>query len=119
MLRSEQEAILTILEVFLHDPLYRWTLSSLAALKRQLAPDQQQLEVDSGSLSSEAGDASTDAASIGNAPAARALLRLKAKIQGVEYGQALSVEGQVNQLINEAQDPERLCKMYKGWAPWV
>jgi serine-protein kinase ATM len=95
VLRAEQEAILTILEVFLHDPLYRWTLSSLAALKRQLQPELADVQVNSDSADSAAAAATTnsgnDASSIGNAPATRALLRLKAKIQGVEYGQALSV----------------------------
>jgi serine-protein kinase ATM len=98
VLRAEQEAILTILEVFLHDPLYRWTLSSLAALKRQLQPELADVQVNSDSADSAAAAAAAattnsgnDASSIGNAPATRALLRLKAKIQGVEYGQALSV----------------------------
>jgi ataxia telangiectasia mutated family protein len=54
-----------------------------------------------------------------NTDAERTLLRIKLKLQGYEYGEALNVHGQVNQLIQEAQDPERLCKMFPGWAPWV
>ena len=52
----------------------------------------------------------------GNKDAERALLRLKQKLQGIEYGETLSVEGQVHTLIHEARDPERLCKMYPGYA---
>lgn len=51
--------------------------------------------------------------------AERALLRVRQKLSQTEYGEALSVEGQVEILINEARDPERLCKMFPGWAPWV
>eukprot|EP00727_Mastigamoeba_balamuthi_P002113 m51a1_g119 putative serine-protein kinase atm (4596) ;mRNA; f:366111-398227 len=38
---------------------------------------------------------------------------------GLEYGDALSIEGQVNQLISEAQDPYLLCQMFGGWAAWI
>jgi len=54
-----------------------------------------------------------------NKDAERAILRVKQKLHGIEYGESLSIQGQVNQLINEATDPERLCKLFPGWAPWV
>jgi ataxia telangiectasia mutated family protein len=28
------------------------------------------------------------------------------------------VEGQVQLLINEARNPDNLCALYHGWAPW-
>ena len=34
-------------------------------------------------------------------------------------GEARSVEGQVQQLLQEAADPDRLCRMYVGWAAWL
>ena len=34
-------------------------------------------------------------------------------------GEARTVEGQVQQLLQEAQDPDRLCRMFPGWAPWL
>ncbi len=34
-------------------------------------------------------------------------------------GEARSVEGQVQALLQEAADPDRLCRMYVGWAPWL
>lgn len=34
-------------------------------------------------------------------------------------GEAKTVEGQVQRLLQEAQDPDRLCRMFVGWAPWL
>ena len=34
-------------------------------------------------------------------------------------GEARSIEGQVQQLLHDAQDPEKLSRMYVGWASWV
>ena len=38
---------------------------------------------------------------------------------GTGEGEAKSVEGQVQQLLQEAQDPDRLCRLFVGWAPWL
>ena len=110
VLRHRQEVLLTIVEVLLHDPLYRWTLSPLEALRIQ----REAAEEDSANVAVH--DASNEDT---NRDATRALLRLKQKLNGIEHGPALSVEGQVNQLINEARDPQRLSQMYHGWAAWL
>lgn len=34
-------------------------------------------------------------------------------------GEARGVEGQVQQLLQDATDPDNLCKMYAGWASWL
>jgi ataxia telangiectasia mutated family protein len=34
-------------------------------------------------------------------------------------GEARGVEGQVQQLLHDAQDPDNLCRMYCGWAAWL
>ena len=34
-------------------------------------------------------------------------------------GEARGVEGQVQQLMADAQDRDKLCKMYIGWQAWV
>jgi len=47
------------------------------------------------------------------------LLRVKQKLDGYEEGEIRSVEGQVQQLLHDAQDEEKLSKMYHGWAAWV
>jgi len=98
VLRENQAALITIVEVFIHDPLYRWALSPLQALRRQ----QQEEEVlgtatqkgfnnNQNMESNEDDDALMFAG--GNTEAERALLRLKQKLQGYEYGEPLSVEG--------------------------
>lgn len=59
--------------------------------------------------------------SVGNADAERAVLRVKQKLDGqdVEGGVALSVEAQVGLLLQAAQDPDKLSRMFVGWAPWM
>jgi ataxia telangiectasia mutated family protein len=139
VLRARHQALMTILEVFVHDPLMNWALSPTAALRLQKADEDSQPEYTRRrSLDAElvvataAGSSSPpmppppvspppppEPSSRGNKDAERALQRLKAKLQGLEYGDALSVEGQVNQLIVEAEDSSRLCQMFPGWAPWL
>lgn len=34
-------------------------------------------------------------------------------------GEARSAEGQVKQLLQDAQNPQYLSRMYLGWAPWL
>ena len=43
----------------------------------------------------------------------------KQKLEGRESGEFRGVEGQVQQLLQDAQDPEKLCRMFAGWAAWV
>ncbi|XP_008453086.1 serine/threonine-protein kinase ATM isoform X2 [Cucumis melo] len=109
VMRTNKEALLTIVEVFIHDPLYKWALSPLKALQRQKETDDD-LET---SL-----EGSEDEYE-GNKDAARALLRVKQKLDGYEDGEMRSVHGQVQQLIQDAIDPDRLCHMFPGWGAWL
>ncbi|XP_068637362.1 serine/threonine-protein kinase ATM isoform X2 [Aristolochia californica] len=108
VMRANKEALLTIIEVFIHDPLYKWALSPLKALQRQkeTADNISSLE-DSQDIYE------------GNKDAARALMRVKQKLDGYEEGEMRSVEGQVQRLIQNAVDTERLSQMYPGWGPWM
>ena len=54
-----------------------------------------------------------------NKMAERVLLRLKQKLSGMEGGGFLSIQGQVNYLIQEARSIENLCKLFPGWQPWL
>ncbi|MCO5564110.1 hypothetical protein L7F22_017766 [Adiantum nelumboides] len=54
-----------------------------------------------------------------NKDAARALMRVKQKLDGYEGGDMRSIEGQVQQLIQDAQDSDKLCQMYPGWGAWL
>ncbi|PIA61953.1 hypothetical protein AQUCO_00200149v1 [Aquilegia coerulea] len=109
VMRTNKEALLTIIEVFIHDPLYKWALSPLKALQRQKETDDDLVP----SL-----EDSQDVYE-GNKDAARALLRVKQKLDGYEGGEMRSVHGQVQQLIQDAIDPDRLCQMFPGWGAWL
>ncbi|GLJ18554.1 hypothetical protein SUGI_0330040 [Cryptomeria japonica] len=109
VMRTNKEALLTIIEVFIHDPLYKWALSPLKALQRQKESD------DDYTSDVESPDDETE----GNKDAARALMRVKQKLDGYEEGEMRSIQGQVQQLIQYSMDSERLCQMYPGWAAWL
>ena len=108
MLRANQQALLTVFEVLMHDPLSSWVLSPTAAVRRQ------QDEATQGSITVDDNDDSDV-----NKDAQHTLLMLKRKLQGIDGGQSLSVEGQVNKLIVEAQSFENLWRMFHGWGAWV
>ncbi|KAL5723782.1 non-specific serine/threonine protein kinase [Ranunculus cassubicifolius] len=109
VMRTNKEALLTIIEVFIHDPLYKWALSPLKALQIQKEGDDEDVDglEDSGGVYE------------GNKDAARALMRVKQKLDGYEEGEMRSVHGQVQQLIQDAIDPDRLCQMFPGWGAWL
>ncbi|KAK3035322.1 hypothetical protein RJ639_034030 [Escallonia herrerae] len=109
VMRTNKEALLTIVEVFIHDPLYKWALSPLKALQRQKETDDD--------LDTSLEDSQDEYE--GNKDAARALLRVKQKLDGYEEGEMRSVHGQVQQLIQDAIDPDRLSQMFPGWGSWM
>ncbi|RMC07330.1 hypothetical protein DUI87_16789 [Hirundo rustica rustica] len=95
VMRNSQEALLTIVEVLLYDPLFDWTMNPLKALYLQQRPE------DEADMSSTLGTdpqepkrkASSDDQSF-NKVAERVLMRLQEKLKGVEEGTVLSVGGQ-------------------------
>eukprot|EP01018_Ginkgo_biloba_P024682 Gb_40159 [translate_table: standard] len=109
VMRANKEALLTIIEVFIHDPLYKWALSPLKALQRQKETDEEETsDMESSEDENE-----------GNKDATRALMRVKQKLDGYEEGEMRSIQGQVQQLIQDALDSERLCQMFPGWGAWL
>ncbi|XP_062910203.1 serine-protein kinase ATM isoform X3 [Mobula hypostoma] len=123
VMRNSQEALLTIVEVLLYDPLFDWTMNPLKALYLQQRPEED-ADLHSTLNSTVAGEdtecdgKTTDTKSI-NKVAERVLLRLQEKLKGVEEGAVLSVGGQVNLLIQQARDPKNLSRLFPGWQPWV
>ncbi|KAM9389462.1 serine-protein kinase ATM [Phaethornis superciliosus] len=120
VMRNSQEALLTIVEVLLYDPLFDWTMNPLKALYLQQRPED---EADmSSTLNTDPQEckrkASSDDQSF-NKVAERVLMRLQEKLKGVEEGTVLSVGGQVNLLIQQAMDPKNLSQLFPGWKPWV
>lgn len=103
LLRKNSSLIFTVLEVFIHDPLYKWALDPEKMLKVQKNEENQfQLKQKKGNRNAE-----------------MILIRLNEKLQGYEDGEILSVKGQVNKLINQAKDPKSLSSMFSGWSAWA
>jgi serine-protein kinase ATM len=89
------------LQVFVHDPLYLWGITAGKVKKWSKG----------------------DTATVRPAPnmkAERAVGRVNTKLRGLDWGESepLSVEGQVEQLLQEAMDPARLSRHYVGWSAW-
>uniref|UniRef100_A0A674EXF0 non-specific serine/threonine protein kinase n=1 Tax=Salmo trutta TaxID=8032 RepID=A0A674EXF0_SALTR len=117
VMRSSQEALVTIVEVLLYDPLFDWTMNPLKAFYLQQQHDELSLLPWAQGLWWCARNIS-DSQSF-NKVAERVLLRLQEKLKGVEDGRVLSVGGQVNLLIQQAMDPNNLSRLFPGWQAWV
>lgn len=101
VMRSNAESLLTILSAVVSDPLYKWSLSQLSSKDVRQRNDDER---------------------VGNDAAERAISKIHEKLEGYEYGTSgvhKTVAGQVKLLINEARDPDNLCTMFVGWAPWM
>ena len=113
MLRANAEALLTILEVLVGNPLYEWARDA-AVQQRDPTPvgSHAPAVVEGGG-----GGGDDDR----NAHAELVLLRIQQKLDGRVHGgrERLAIQGQVRQLIDEARDPENSCRMYHGWAAWL
>ncbi|KAL4647243.1 serine-protein kinase ATM isoform X2 [Arapaima gigas] len=123
VMRNSQEALLTIVEVLLYDPLFDWTMNPLKAFYLQQQHEEQAelnatLNSTLGGEELEAPRKTRDTQSF-NKVAERVLLRLQEKLKGVEEGTVLSVGGQVNLLIQQAMDPKNLSSLFPGWQAWV
>ena len=148
VLRHNNGPLLTVLEVLLHDPLYKWKKSPIEMLKLQQERVDKEIGIGKTSADSKNTGDNDDpfarseddddededeeeeprhsavppsvvaAAAHVNVDAQRTLLRIRQKLQGFEdpNGEALSVEGQVKVLVNQARDQETLALMYEGWS---
>jgi serine-protein kinase ATM len=108
VMRQQHQFIESIVEVFLHDPLFKWTVSPGRAQRLQR-----------GDLDTEDTTDATKLPATATLDAASTLLRLKQKLVGTEFGDSLSVQGQVRKLVQDAMDEELLSRMFYGWAPWI
>lgn len=127
LLRGHQESMLTILEVFFSDPLYSFEIKP--ARKKKMTKDikKEDGDVETGATArGSRGDISDGAANGGRGgqggsakEAQRVLTGVKNKLNGVDSGARLGIEGQVNFLIREATSEVNLSQLYPGWSPWV
>ncbi|KDR80743.1 hypothetical protein GALMADRAFT_241175 [Galerina marginata CBS 339.88] len=109
VLREESELIMTVLEVFKHDPLHSWTASEVKVKQAQsdvplaTVNDTARFNLGIGiDMSSGTADEAAD----------RALSSVARKLD-----KSLSVESTVNELIAEATDPMNLATIFQGWMP--
>ncbi|KAK8898899.1 hypothetical protein M9Y10_001191 [Tritrichomonas musculus] len=102
VLRNNTEYFLTVLQVFMSDPLYSWNL----------VPKNQRDKFNNPL-------AGTTAGRNKNKIAESVIVTCRRKLEGRETGENLSVEGQVSKLINDATNAENLALMYSGWKPYL
>jgi hypothetical protein len=100
VMRKHKEPIVTVLSVFIHDPLYSWALSHRAKPSQEEEPHT-----------------STETKAEGNVAANRTLLVIKHKLEGIIGGDttARGIEGQVQYLLQESMLSDNLCRMWRGW----
>ncbi|KAL0491579.1 hypothetical protein AKO1_010303 [Acrasis kona] len=118
VLRRNVDLLVLIVEVFIHDPLYRWSVSPIAALTLQRVHGTG-VDDDDDDVSEYGGANQATTNESRNRDAESALLRLKEKLMGYENGESLGVRGQVDKLINEATSHENLSKMFHGWSSFL
>ncbi|KAJ2697835.1 hypothetical protein FB645_005817 [Coemansia sp. IMI 203386] len=103
LLRDNRDALMSVLESFLHDPLVEWSRRTTRSSRQAAASTSTKNGVNQP-----------------NEQAAKCLNIINRKLQGILQGVApISVEGQVDALIREATSPDRLFQMYIGWAAYM
>lgn len=102
VLRNQMDPLMSILKPFIYDPLVEWQKTNKM---------QRSHQVNSGEITNE--QALTHVQMIEHRM--RGILASKTKPRGLP----LSVEGQVNNLIQEATSETLLCQMYIGWAAYL
>ncbi|TPX67003.1 hypothetical protein SpCBS45565_g04110 [Spizellomyces sp. 'palustris'] len=107
VLRNDSEILLTILDVFRYDPLYNWKVTPLEQRRRQGAPEEQ-VAIDIPGRDGVEAVIGDDRGQ--NKEAERALFVVRKKLSS-----GVSVECQINELIQTAVDPGNLSRMYHGW----
>eukprot|EP00928_Gymnodinium_smaydae_P042169 TRINITY_DN28437_c0_g1_i1.p1 TRINITY_DN28437_c0_g1~~TRINITY_DN28437_c0_g1_i1.p1 ORF type:complete len:1749 (+),score=272.47 TRINITY_DN28437_c0_g1_i1:294-5249(+) len=124
VLREGSALVNAVVEVFVHDPVYLWSLSPWKAMRRDAAgsSDPQPSAAAQGFELPQAllggGGAGAEK---GNEMAKRALLTVKGKLHGEHGGTAasLGVPAHVAWIIREAMDPANLSGMFCGWSQWL
>ncbi|GFR43088.1 hypothetical protein Agub_g4095, partial [Astrephomene gubernaculifera] len=85
VLRSHSESLLTVIEVVLHDPLHKWSLSLAKARQKQPRERDRGRGATAGEQKEQQQQPQEEedaTALLGNADAARAVLRVKQKLEG-------------------------------------
>jgi serine-protein kinase ATM len=120
-LKQNSNGLLTILSAIVSDPLYKWSLSSKKVNRQNEEGRDENGEYKPQLETNNFATCILDHNENRNEVATHAISRIQEKLLGYEdgtLGEQQSVESQVQLLLNAAQDPDNLCVMYPGWAPW-
>lgn len=120
VLKQNANGLLTILSAIVSDPLYKWRSGSSKANRHPHEGYGDDDDEENRRTNGVVDDTNKGNKSI-NEVARHAMTRIQEKLQGYEdgtLGEQLSVESQVRLLVNAARDPDNLCVMFPGWAPW-
>jgi FKBP12-rapamycin complex-associated protein len=136
VLRQNKESLMAVLEAFVHDPLINWRLlgnHSPAEGSLNFNLDAQKPMIDEYFDSKQKGPAGRKLAKdenelvipennpeILNSKALDVILRVSNKLTGRDFraNYTLTVEAQVQRLIQQATAIENLCQCYIGWCPF-
>lgn len=123
ILRENSSTLMTILTAVVADPLYKWCVNSKKLRQHQRDEKDLDEENDPSSIATKnSEEAMNHSTENDNDAALRAVGKIKQKLTGYEegtLGEQQTVEGQVRLLINAAQDPDKLCRLFGGWSAWV
>ncbi|KAJ6591557.1 hypothetical protein DFH09DRAFT_1137348 [Mycena vulgaris] len=110
VLREGSEVIMTVLEVFKHDPLHSWTASEIKLKRVQDGAGAGGAGMTRGLVGGLGGIGIDMASGTADEAADRALTSVARKLD-----KAMSVEYTVNELLAQATDPMRLATIWHGW----
>ncbi|KAJ4349705.1 phosphatidylinositol kinase- protein kinase tor1 [Didymosphaeria variabile] len=144
VLRTNKESVMAVLEAFIHDPLLTWRLGARDSPPEPNFPSERRASIIGVPPSSSTDPTDpmsslvsgrqrhrssiapqpqneAEAKEVQNARALQVLSRVKEKLTGRDFGNAvgrgdeLNVPTQVDRLIKEATNLENLCQHYIGW----
>ncbi|KAL1512933.1 hypothetical protein ABEB36_002432 [Hypothenemus hampei] len=98
VLRSNTATLMSIVTPFVYDPLVSWPRNAPVATQNSEKVNEQALE---------------------HIKNIELRLQGKVKTRSRAMSQCLSIEGQIDYLINEAKSVDNLCQMYVGWGPYL
>ena len=137
VLHRNKDSVMAVLEAFVYDPLLNWRLvdsvgrptrsnTNVGTISGASSQDQDvtnslSMNVGKKGMSSPetiGDDSQPEVAK--NKKAITIINRVKDKLMGTDFNldEKLSVEEQVNLLIQQATDNENLCQCYIGWCPF-
>uniref|UniRef100_A0A7S2RB93 non-specific serine/threonine protein kinase n=1 Tax=Mucochytrium quahogii TaxID=96639 RepID=A0A7S2RB93_9STRA len=133
ILRKNRDSLLSICQVFVHDPLHSWNISLEDLQKKQGGDDDESPVAENHGTRGDAlftdlstrdgsGESTQEVDSKGGQTEAETLvLRVQQKLEGREdpSGEALSVKAHVQRLVAQAKDERNLCRMYYGWKAFL